>query len=358
MKEQEIISSNYEKELENILSKYSDKGIFIVHGKSYEGLTWNEWFETRYKVVHFTDFQVNPIYESTVLGRNRFIESGCEIIVAVGGGSAIDVAKCIKLFAGMNECDNYINADIGDCSIPLVAIPTTAGTGSESTRFAVIYYGGEKYSVMDDSIIPEVAVLDTRTIESLPLFQKKVTMCDALAHAIEAYWSVNATEKSREYSQKAIGEIVNNYKAFMDEDELSNESMLIASNMAGKAINIAFTTAGHAMSYKITSMFSLPHGQAVIICLPAIWRHMLKRENEKLNKVFCEIAKCLGKDSIVEGIEFLENFIKELDLVPKISLTKEQLVELADSVNVGRLKNNPIIFEKEELYEIYSEVFS
>jgi alcohol dehydrogenase class IV len=88
---------------------------------------------------------------------------------------------------------------------------------------------------------------------------------------------------------------------------------LVASNIAGKAINLAFTTAGHAMSYKITSMFSLPHGQAVIICLPAIWRHMLKREDDKLNKLFYEIAKYLGKDSIEEGIEFLEDLVFQVE---------------------------------------------
>lgn len=357
MKNQIIISVNCEYELEKVLKKYLNKRIFIVHGKSYEGLTWKNWFDERFNVVHYTEFQVNPTYESTVVGRKRFLESGCEVIVAVGGGSAIDVAKCIKLFAGMAETDNYLTEEKKDSGIPLIAIPTTAGTGSESTRFAVVYYQGEKNSVMDDSVIPDVAVLDNRTIEGLPLFQKKVTMCDALSHAIESYWSVNATDNSRAYSKQAMKLIMENYREFLDEEMESYENMLKASNLAGKGINLAFTTAGHAMSYKITSMFGLPHGQAVIICLPTIWRHMLKRNDEHLNCIFTDIAKGLGKDEIEDGIKMLEDLIVELDLRSKILPTKEQFIELSESVNTGRLKNNPVIFDKEELLEMYKEIF-
>lgn len=356
--EQIIINNDRcEEVLGDILNKYKDKKIFIVHGNSYYSLSWNKWFEDNYDVVHFTEFQVNPTYDSTVVGRQKFLDSGCEIIVAVGGGSAIDVAKCIKLFACMKDSDNYLMEDAEVCDIPLITIPTTAGTGSESTRFAVIYYQGEKYSVMDDRILPDVAVLDKRTIESLPTFQKKVTLCDALAHGIESYWSVNAGEESIEYSKKAIELVIDNYKDFVDNREESYEEMLIASNFAGKGINLAFTTAGHAMSYKITSMFSMPHGQAVIICLPSIWRHMLPKANKELIEKFAGIAKCLGQESIEKGIEFLENFIAELKLLPDVEVGEEQLRELSMSVNPGRLKNNPIVFNQEELYEIYKEIF-
>ena len=357
MKEQIIISTDCEIRLEELINEYGTKKLFLVHGKSFDTLSWKKWFDSKYEVVHFTEFQVNPTYESTVVGRKRFLESGCEVIVAVGGGSAIDVAKCIKLFAGMEECDNYLNSSMNNCNIPLFTIPTTAGTGSESTRFAVIYYQGEKYSVMDDRILPDVAVLDKRTIKGLPVFQKKVTLCDALAHAIESFWSVNATEISIEYSRKALELIVDNYKDFVDEKEDSYEKMLIASNLAGNGINLAFTTAGHAMSYKITSMFGFPHGQAVMICLPTIWRHMLSRGEKELNIRFMSIAKCLGQNTIEEGISFLENLLAEFDLLPKVKISEEQLNELSMSVNVGRLKNNPIMFEQEELYEMYREIF-
>ncbi len=95
-------------------------------------------------------------------------------------------------------------------NIPLLAVPTTAGTGSEATRFAVIYYGGNKQSVTSESLIPDAVVLDPDTLITLPLHQKKATMMDALCHSIESFWSINSTDESKEFSRTAIREILEN----------------------------------------------------------------------------------------------------------------------------------------------------
>ena len=103
--------------------------------------------ETGVRIVPFSDFRPNPLYESVAAGVELFRREGCELIFAVGGGSAMDVAKCIKLYANMSPEENYLRQNIVPNDIPLLAMPTTAGTGSEATRYAVIYYNGEKQSV-------------------------------------------------------------------------------------------------------------------------------------------------------------------------------------------------------------------
>ena len=157
----------------------------------------DELKEQGLNVIHFMDYQPNPLYENVLEGVGSFRSHHCDAIVAVGGGSALDVAKCIKLYStleGDGEEGSFLKQPLIPNEIPFLAMPTTAGTGSEATRFAVIYFEGNKQSVSGESCIPETVLLDPAVLETLPLYQKKVTMMDALCHAIESFWSVNSTE--------------------------------------------------------------------------------------------------------------------------------------------------------------------
>ena len=122
--------------------------------------------------VGFDAFGSNPLYEDVCKGVELFVKEGCAAIVAVGGGSSIDVAKCIKLFCRLAPGTDYLKAEWGDSRVPLIAIPTTAGTGSESTRYAVIYRDGAKQSVAHSSIVPDYALLEPAALSTLPLYQK------------------------------------------------------------------------------------------------------------------------------------------------------------------------------------------
>ena len=123
----------------------------------------------------------------------------------------MDVAKCIKLYSNMDENESYLKQRIVPNDIPFIAIPTTSGTGSEATRFAVIYYNGEKQSVADYSCIPQAVLIDPSTIRTLPEYYRKTAMLDALCHAIESFWSINSTEESLKYSADAI-RVITEYK--------------------------------------------------------------------------------------------------------------------------------------------------
>ena len=131
-------------------------------------------------MVKFSDFTSNPLYEDVCKGVDLFNSQKCDVLIAVGGGSTIDVAKCIKLFCKLPKDKLYLDQEFQDSGINLFAIPTTAGTGSESTRYAVIYYEGKKQSITHDSIVPDIAVLEPVVLKTLPLYQKKCTMLDAL----------------------------------------------------------------------------------------------------------------------------------------------------------------------------------
>lgn len=160
--------------LKKILEKLGIKKAFLIHGKSFYNLPFKERFDVcGTEFVHFQAFSPNPKYEEVVEGVRLFEESECDSIIAVGGGSAIDVAKCIKAFWGLSKDEIYFKQTLKANHIPLIAIPTTAGTGSEATQFAVIYYKGEKKSVTHESLIPKYVILAPESLDSLPEYQKK-----------------------------------------------------------------------------------------------------------------------------------------------------------------------------------------
>ena len=318
------------------------------------------------EMIGFRDFQSNPLYENVQAGVKLFRDERCDSIIAVGGGSAMDVAKCIKLYSnlpGEGENGSWLSAEYVSNDIPFLAMPTTAGTGSEATRYAVIYYDGKKQSVTSESFIPETVLMDPTTLITLPPYQKKATMCDALCHAIESYWSVNSTDESKVYSREAIRGVIEHMDGYLNNTEEGREGMLRAANTAGKAINITQTTAGHAMCYKITSLFRLAHGHAAILCDRVLFPWMVKNTNkcidprgeEYLKKTLNEIGVAMGCVDAQTGAERLVEIFNKLELeVP--TATSEQYEELKTSVNPVRLKNHPIQLTVETIDALYHHV--
>lgn len=362
---QEIILNKGIGILQAILLKRDIKKFLLVCDSAYEYLPIKKELEDiTVPYIKFCDFTFNPLYEDVCKGVQKFQSKSCDAIVAIGGGSAMDVAKCIKLFSKMNPNECYLLQEYKDTEIPLIAVPTTAGTGSESTRYAVIYYNGEKQSVTHESIIPDYAILEPKVLRTLPDYQKKCTLLDALCQGIESFWSVNSTKESMEYSKTAIELIMQNKDAYINENLMeAAEKIMLAANYAGRAINITQTTAAHAMSYKLTSLYGIPHGHAVAVCLPKVWEYMQKhiedcidvRGKEYLFAVFKEIAKAMGQKDIESAIQYFENILWEFRM-PKPLYRKKDLEILTSSVNVVRLKNNPVALTEEVLYELYQSI--
>ncbi len=342
--------------------------LMLVTDGAYDSLPITRSIEEGFagtRVVRFSDFKPNPTYGSVEEGVRIFRSEGCDGILAIGGGSAIDVAKCISIYENLDPSRNFLEQEIVGRRVPFAAIPTTAGTGSEATRFAVIYLNGEKQSVTHTSCIPDVVGFCPKVLQTLPPYQKKATMLDALCHAIESMWSVFATEESRTLAEDAICRIIKNYRRYLCGDESVFEEMFIAAYIAGKAINLTQTTAGHAMSYKITSLYHIAHGHAVALCLAALlpyaYRHpdrsVLAGGADELLHILERISEICGSQNIEEGTHVLSVLLKELGMeAPK--LRKEDLGLLADSVNPVRLKNNPFRLEREDFIELYQQILS
>ena len=318
----------------------------------------------------FSDFTPNPLYEQVCNGIELLKSSNCDTILAVGGGSAIDVAKCIKLAVLAKEGNAAIIPPLvstrvacDGAMLQFIAIPTTAGTGSESTHNAVMYYEGAKQTVTNDGVLPDFAILEPSVLKTLPLYQKKCTMMDALCQGIESWWSVNSTEESYEYSRKTIELIMANWRKYIFEnDDEAAKQIMLAANYGGRAINITATTAAHAMSYKITSLYKYPHGHAVAVCLPEIWKYMIyhydncidSRGKDYLERIFNKIAKSMGCNNLFEAITIFKKMMADMKLTNPVSDNKEEELNiLSTSVNPVRLKNNPIELNQNAIWELY-----
>lgn len=316
--------------------------------------------------VVFSDFTPNPLYEDVCKGVDLFNITKCDAILAVGGGSSMDVAKCIKLYCRMDKDILYLDQEYKDTGVKLIAIPTTAGTGSESTRYAVIYYDGKKQSVTHDSIIPDIAILEPKVLKTLPLYQKKCTMLDALCQGIESWWSVNSTDESKEYSKIAVETIMKWWREYIFENsDDSAKHIMEAANYAGRAICITQTTAPHAFSYKVTSLYKLPHGHAVAVGLPEIWQYMIgnmdkcidNRGKEYLASIFRDISMAMGCETPSLAIKEFRQMMQEMDMSNPVATNREEeLNVLSHSVNPIRLKNNPVYLNEETIKYLYERI--
>lgn len=219
------------------------------------------------KLVKFDGFSPNPKFEEVCAGIDLFAGQGCDGLLAVGGGSAIDVAKCIKRAVLTHEGKSALYPPLvsqllgmDGTQMPLFAVPTTAGTGSESTRNAVMYWQGVKQTVAHDGLLPDAAILEPSVLRDLPPYQKRCTLMDAVSQAIESWWSVKSTEESRAYARQSLTTVMQSWHEYI--------------------FDYSDDAAAHAMSYKVTSLYHLPHGHAVAVCLPEIWTYMLAHPDQ------------------------------------------------------------------------------
>lgn len=344
------------------------KCLFLVCGASIRKMRIDRYFDTLenrlgIRVVRFSDFHPNPTYESVAAGVDAFLESGADAIAAVGGGSAMDVAKCIKLYSGMDHNVCYLEQEIIPNDIRFLAVPTTAGTGSEATRFAVIYYEGEKQSVVHESCIPDAVLVDPETLKTLPSYHRKAAMLDAFCHAVESYWSIKSTEESRKLSSEAIRMILHYLDSYLANEPEGNAGMLKAANIAGRAINITQTTAGHAMCYKLTSLYGIAHGHAAALCVRELWPWMLAhsdqcvdaRGQDHLTQVFDGLANAMGCDGPQAAARSFFTLVEKLELQAPV-IKEEDYMILTKSVNLTRLQNHPIALDIETLERMYRKI--
>lgn len=311
-------------------------------------------------MTFFSDFEPNPKLEDVERGVLACRDCEPDAVIAIGGGTAIDLAKMISVFAA-NDASCHDLA-IGAAAIskdakrlPFVAIPTTAGTGSEATHFAVVYVSGEKYSVADQSLLPDVVIVDPQLTESLPSSITAATGLDAFCQAIESMWAVGATEESMIYAEEAARLAFDNLATAVHAPTPdARAKMCRASHLAGKAINISKTTLPHAMSYAITADYGVPHGQAVAMLLAAALQFnadidasdcLDPRGVEQVRNRIARVQNVLGAANVGEACQLIREFVRSLGCSASPAEagieSNEAFARIATKVNVVRLGNNP-----------------
>lgn len=369
MKEQIVLdASNGYGALDRLLQNSGAQHILLVCGSSIRFLALDKYFSelpqrTGVQVTRFSGFDPNPDYGSVAEGVRVFQRERCDFVAAVGGGSAMDVAKCIRLFGRMDPDRDLLEQKPVPNPIELLAVPTTAGSGSEATRFAVIYRHGIKLSVTDEQCIPTAVLLDPAVLKPLPELQRKCTMLDALCHSLESFWSVNASLESRSLSKQAIQLLLSGKDSYLHNETAGNAAMQQAAYLAGKAINITQTTAGHAMAYGLTTRYGLPHGQAVAMCVAKLWPFMISNPEPcavsggaaDLKRIFQALAGIMGCRCAEDAVARYQGLLNELEL-PSPVAKAEDIPVLVRGVNAERLKNNPVTLDAEAIERLYREI--
>ena len=373
----EFIGKNSLNNIKKIISDLDAKKILLVTGKGSYKKSGSEkkLFECLGDTVieRFFDFEANPNIKDVQVGIGIISSFKPDLVIAIGGGSVIDIAKLINIFAAHvikeKEIYEFVNKSesVNKPGLPLVAIPTTSGTGSEATHFAVVYIGNKKYSFAHKYVLPDFSIIDPSLSYSNPAYIKACSGFDALSQAIESFWAVGSTEESRGYSREAIRIILSSIEmAVVESDEKSMDRMSLAANLAGKGINISKTTAAHAVSYPITKFLDIPHGHAVALTLGSFFVINSNYSESQLNDVrgidyFDNISKellnlfdCSGsKQASEKWIQIMTNVGLETNLK---SIFRKKNIDydlIKKEINLERLNNNPVKVNSSQIEDLF-----
>jgi len=362
-------------QLTRIINEYSPKEIFLVRGKSSyiqcgaKKTLDNIFSNLEIHITEFTDFSENPKVEDLEKGLSLLALRSTDLIIGIGGGSVLDMSKLIRFF---NSYKGTIESSIYEKkkeSIPLIAIPTTAGTGSEATHFAVVYRDKIKHSVAHRCILPNIAIVDPCFTYNINSYLTATTGFDALSQAIEAYWNVNHTSESDIYATKAIKLLWNNLPKVVNGTNKLNESRNLISEgsyYAGKAINITKTTAPHAMSYPFTSFYGFPHGHAVALLFPYFMELNCKVNKNELNPIL-DYQKYKRKINQMLAIldinydedisNYIKNYINNIGLKIKLpnNFNDEIIIK---NTNNDRMKNNPKVIKENDIINAIKYIYA
>ncbi len=300
----------------------------------------------------FSAFHPNPDLSDTEAGAEVYRREECDGLISIGGGSSIDTAKAIKARMNAETEDDIIHSWLTFTQpCPHIAVPGTAGTGSEATQIAVAYVNGSKVSLNHPELRPDGVILDASLLDSLPLYHKKSCALDALAQGIESYWSRGSNDDSKVHAYLAVIGVLDNLKAYLQGEPHAAEEMLDASFQSGKAIQITRTTAAHAMSYMLTKRLGLAHGHACMLTLPTLWEMM--QDREEMQDTLKDLSGKMRLGDPRMAPKLLKGILYDLEMAIPPVPEEEVLEELAASVNVERLNNHPVAMTKEEIREAY-----
>lgn len=362
-----IFGKGCSKKIANTIGPFHPKKIMLVTGtKSMKKLGIADKivnYLKDYEVVIYNNVRQNPNVNTVEDGIQFSKDEKCDSVIGLGGGSAIDTAKAVSVLSkNQGPVDEYLseNRKITNRGFPLIAIPTTAGTGTEVTQYASIIDEKKKHklSLSHEYIHPNIAIVDPILTVSMPKSVTATTGLDALSQCIEAYWSKNHTPISDIFALNGIDLIFQNLvNAFNFSENMEfREKMALASLFSGIAISITETTIVHSVSYPLTTQFDVPHGLACALTLPSFIRFNSKVVKSRI----CSIARTIGVKTIEELIKEVEELISSLEIPKKLSdvgiQRKDIEVILRDGFRPDRAENNPRKVTREDLKAILEDL--
>ncbi|MFA5571213.1 MAG: iron-containing alcohol dehydrogenase [Sphaerochaetaceae bacterium] len=324
--------------------------------------------EAKIPYVLFAEIKAEPDAEEVMNGKEMFLKEKCDIVVALGGGSSLDAAKSISV---MVKNDGHIRDYRGlnvlpNPGVPYIAIPTTAGTGAETTIWAVISEKdrNDKYGVGSKYLVPTISLLDPTLSVGLPQKVTAMSGIDALAHALESYINKATQPISEALSERAISMIAQNLKeaTFSGTVLSARANMLLASTMAAMAFNPTRLGAAHALAMPLGALAHIPHSEAVAVIFPAVLRFNCVGNYKK----FARLAELFGedisglslKDAAELGCEVVIEFLYDLGCPTSLAsygVKEDQLREIAESgykSGMGNLIQNPKLTTLDDLEQI------
>ena len=300
-------------------------------------------------------------------GANLVRKKDYGLIIGIGGGSAMDTAKCMAIL-GKNPGSINLYLKEGKIletpGISLIEVPTTSGTGSEVTRWATVWDLGEKqkkYSLSDLKMYAKGAIVDPTLVKSLPKKMSVITGLDALSQAIEAYWSKNHNPISDIYALQAIPIIFSNLQKIFDDPSNVEirKNLAFGSIISGLAFSNTKTTAVHSVSYPITLHFNVPHGLACALTLSQFILFNSEKNEDNTDEAperLQKISEAIGAENPEKAALMITELMKNLDLPTKLSEVgmDQKGIELVikEGFTPDRVKHNPRKLTEEKLREI------
>jgi len=355
------------------LQELNNKNVFLFLDESLKKqLSLEKWYEglsERNSLTYLDRIPSNPTYIDIFNALRQYGEAAPEVMLAIGGGSAIDMAKACTGLMYLKDKDNFDKQDVlqslkskeylkHSVSIPIYAVPTTAGTGSEVTHWATIWdmEGKAKYSIDSVWLFPEKAYIVAEFTRTMPARLTLSTGLDALCQAIEAYWAKTSNPIIRTLAKSAIEIIVEYLPDVLDDlDNLHyREKMCLGSLFAGLAFANTRTTACHSISYPLTMSFAIEHGLACALSLAKImeinWPVIAEPE---------ELMKSLGVNNPVELQIWIDNLTSDIVKMrlSAFGIEEMHIDELAElSFTQGRMDNNPVEIMPDDVRRILIEI--
>lgn len=320
------------------------------------------------KVDAYTETEGNPSVETVEKAAAAFCKSGADFIIALGGGSPMDVAKAVGVVARYGgSITEYEGGDRvpGDI-IPLIAIPTTAGTGSEVTAFSVITDHSRNYklTVFSYKLIPAYAILDPELLTTAPVSVAAACGIDAMVHALEAYISKDASPFSDAMAEKALELIGKNIRRYVADrtDIEAAEAMITGFLFAGIAFSWARLGDVHAMSHPVSAYFDVPHGVANAILLPTIVEYNALADRGKYLKLFNYISLTPASEAEFEPfmlVDLLTELNEQLGIpgsLGEVGVTADKFDAMADdAMKSGNIAVNPRSTIKKDVLFLYEK---